>query len=608
MTRSGVRRWTARAIAALLLASGGAGRSAAQSADDALGRAMRDELARSMQQLRLGKFEAPYFIAYRVTDVQWLDASATSGSLLESHEHHDRMLNVELRVGDYTFDNSNFFSPTGSFMVMLGSGGEMPGMLGGGALPLDDDYLAIRRAIWIATDAAYKRAIQTLGAKRAARLNQSHPDTVADFSREAVTHTVDERPSASTTRADAEALVRRLSAVPELARLDASSIALAVATVSTRYVNSEGTTLATTQPLVMLTATASAHAPDGMPLGDRMSIVARSLGGLPAPDEIAARLRALALAIDSLMAAPVLDRYRGPILFEGRAAAELVSEDLAPALVAHRSVGTDVPELGEMIRHAMQGAAPFADRMGSRVLPDFMSVTDDPTLRSYGDEPLLGGYEADDEGVRGRRTVVVDHGILETLLTDRTPVAGVPHSTGNSRGPGVAPSNLLIDAAGGVSAAELRSRLMAMVTKRGLPFGIVVREMGDDASDMDGPGDSFSIGFRPGREDAGRGILRAYRVYPDGCEELVRGARLQGADAEAFKDIAAASSAHVVYDATAEQEDVAALRTAAYFGGQAPPLVSYVVPSLLFGDMALVKETGDTEKPPLSAAPGAAPR
>ncbi len=152
--------------------------SAVHAEDGILQRALLDELARSMQQLQLENLERPYFVSYLVREVKSKSSSATFGSLLNSDAGHVRNLSVEVRVGDYALDNANFrsFSRCGSGVVCM-YGGSMQ-------LPLEDDYDELRRKIWLATDGAYKKALEDLARKRAALQNKTRTEEIPDFSRE----------------------------------------------------------------------------------------------------------------------------------------------------------------------------------------------------------------------------------------------------------------------------------------------------------------------------------------------------------------------------------------------------------------------------------------
>jgi TldD protein len=512
-----------------------------------------------------------------------------------------------VRVGDYAFDNTNFFDASG-FGALVAIGGTEFGFFPG-HLPLDDDYREIRRKIWLASDADYKHALETIAAKRAALLNRARADSLPDFSREAPTRTTDEMRPVALNRSDAEALVRELSGIRELARLDASSVSLEGSNVRTRFVNSEGTSYVASRPLVSISATASTRATDGQPLAGSFRFFARSTDALPSRESLAQAVRALAARLDSLRTAPVLERYNGPVLFEGRAAAELFAQVFAPALVGRRRMQSGEPGLAMMFDREDSRGESFTDKIGGRVLPAFLTVVDDPTTSALRGAPVLGGYSVDDEGVPGRRKTLVEAGILRTLLTTRTPVEAITQSSGNRRGGGAAPSNIIVEAARGMSDAELKAEFLTLVRRRGLPFGVLVRELGSATAAT--PDDPMSIMMGLRNRGGGRGVFRAYRVYADGREELVRGARFTNVDAQSFRDVVAASSTATVHHRFATSSGSFAMgpmwlmeELGGLGGGSILPVASYVVPSLLFEDVSFVKPAVEQPKPPLSPPPG----
>jgi hypothetical protein len=210
------------------------------------------------------------------------------------------------------------------------------------------------------------------------------------------------------------------------------------------------------------------------------------------------------------------------------------------------------------------------DRLGSRVLPSFLSIVDDPTQSSYQGTPLVGSYSVDDEGVRGRPTTLVDHGFLKTLLNTRAPVSAIPQSTGSYRTFGAQPSNLILTVTDGASEQELKDQLLNMIKMRNKEFGVVVRKVGREI----------------------------FKVYPDGHEELMRLGQFDGLDDTAFKDLAAVSRDLTVYSIP-----FAAYGGRLYPGQAGAPLVSFVAPSLLFEDLTLKPATGELPRLPLSRHP-----
>src|SRR5207249_273294 len=234
----------------------------------------------------------------------------------------------------------------------------------------------------------------------------------------------------------------------------------------------------------------------------------------------------------------------------------------------------------------------------------FLSVVDNPTLSVYGQEPLFGGYKVDDDGVLAHETRLVEGGILKTLLTARTPVEGVTHSTGNGRRGGPIPSNLIVEAREGLSETELKSRLVEMMKRSNLDYGIVVRKIGGGTgAGMEEQALAMFSGMT-GQPGAGKAVLLAYKVYPDGREEMIRGAHLSGLTAESFKGIVAASKSAIVFSSPhTPQFNFSSSFFLSFGAAQSLPMVSYIVPSLLFEDLSLTKPAQETPKPPFSDPP-----
>jgi hypothetical protein len=294
---------------------------------------------------------------------------------------------------------------------------------------------------------------------------------------------------------------------------------------------------------------------------------ARSMDDLPSESELAVQIRAMADCLTRLRHAPLVDRYTGPVLFDGAAGPELFGQVLAPKFLDMRVPASDNLQVET---YTAQSASKFQDRLGARVLPTFLSVVDDPTQSSYQGTPLLGGHRVDDEGVGARPTTLVEKGILKTLLATRDPVSGIPQSTGSFRAFSAQPSNLIVTVENGKSEQELKDQLLSLVKQRSKDFGIEVR--------------------RVGRE--------IYRVYLDGHEELVRQGQFDGLDEAAFKDLAAVSR-----NLTVHTIPFAAYSGRLYAGQPGMPLVSFVVPSLLFEDLTLKPTAGELPKLPLSKPP-----
>jgi predicted Zn-dependent protease len=567
----------------------------AHAQDDVAMRAMKDELGRSITQLQLQKMDKPYFLAYRMEEINQHSISAMLGSLTQEQPSHMRMIGVEVRVGDYALDNSNYVS-------LRSFGGGMAGMFSSiGQAPLDDDYQQIRRSFWLATDSQYKKALEDLSAKRAALEMRKHTDDVPDFSKE--TPATELEPPEKTRASDElKTLARDISAVfrntPEIY---SSSVDLEYRNYYTRYVNSEGSSFTRAQPLFKLQINAQTQAPDGLPISDSMELYGRTIADLPAKDALVSRTRAMADRILKLRAAASLERYNGPVLFEGDAAGEVFAQQFATGLMAVRTPLSDDPRFEMFFNQMMSqlGGASFVDKIGGRVLPEFLSISDNPLLSDYKGSRLLGGSKIDDDAVKTRETKLVEHGVLKTLLASRVPVRAIPHSTGSRRGWGPAPSNLFVTSEKSATNDELRKELLRLAKDRGLDFGVVVRRVGGGAA-----ASFVKMASKMAQQDGqGTGSLaEVYKLYPDGHEEFVQGVEIAEMLPSTFKNIVAVGDTPFVFT----DEFIPRLGALFSMGVSASsdvPIVSCVVPSMLFEEVSLIKSQGPFPNPPVSPSP-----
>jgi predicted Zn-dependent protease len=569
---------------------------------DALVRAMRDELARSMKKLQLENLDKPYFVAYRMVETNGCTVSASFGALIASAceasgTTRNRSMTVDVRVGDYAHDNTNFFSP------MTTAGVARVGALGGVTVPIDDNYEEMRRQLWLATDSAYKTALDTYAKKKAALEHRTRPrDDPPDFSQEAAIQDTEEEPAITWDKQQAETLVKSLSAVfREVQGVDNSEVRMSAIVWRTYYVNSEGTTYTRRKSFVQLETNADAQAADGMPLADFDVAYARSLAALPSRDELGRRIRAMATRLDSQRKAAVVDRYFGPVLFEGQGAAELFLQSVGGALAGSpRVVVDDLRFEGIFLNNGG-----FTDKVGSRILPDFLSVKDAPALRVFGPAPLFGSYQVDDDGVKAGETVLVDKGILQTLLHTRALIPDSTHSTASRRSTGTMPSNLLFSADKTMTPEQLKAELIRLVTQRHKEYGVVVRRIGNPQlmvnlarqrvvlnGNAGGPG---SIAIEP--------VIEAYKVFLDGHEEPVRNLNFSGLTLDVFRSIVAVSEPAAVYSAPVRIITRAPLTGVAFLQPGGPMVVSTNAPSMLLEDVTLQRPTGDVPVLPFSGHP-----
>ncbi len=563
-------------------------------ADDVPMKAMRDEMARSVT-MQLTGLSKPYFVAYRIQDINDVSIVANLGSVVGSQNNRTRLLQVQLRVGDYKLDNTNFLA----FGTRQASGVGM-----GEQIAVDNDYNELRREIWLATDSEYKKAVELFTAKQAALQNQSHGEDIPDFTQEKPNKYFSSQASVAVNVSELESAARQISAVfRQLPEPQTSQVTIDAHNVFTRYLNSEGTEYTRPDDMIFIQIRATTEAEDGLPLEDTEQVFLKSPADVSATD-LTARAQKMLQRLQKLRTAKSFDRYNGPVLFEGEAGAEVFAQLFATALVASRDPVTDNPRAQAFLDQMTTrfGAGSLTDRIGGRVLPDSVTLTDNPTIDTFNGQPLMGMYAVDEDGVPARTNTIVESGVLKLVLSSRTPIQGVTHSTGNHRGFTAAPSNLIFTSTKGMSDQELRRMLLEKAKARGLEYGIVVRRGGGSADEFI----QAAMSMMQGGGAAGNNMLEVYKLYADGHEELMHGQQLVGINASSFKDVVAVGDKPVVYNSIFIP-GFSTLMVAGMTGDVSAitnmPIVSYVVPSLLFDDATLKKVSGPFPKPPITTPP-----
>ncbi len=522
----------------------------AEAEKDPVLKAMLEEMDRSMSQLQLKGFEKPFFIQYRIEDVDDYSTRAEFGASEGSDRVRQRVARVTVRVGDYKTDSS---------------GGRGDGSLVIAAL--DDDPIAIRSALWDATDRAYKSALVAYAQKQAALKEVQTPPQADDFSHEKAIVSL---ASPASLELDEAAWASRVAQASGIYRADAKAKAAdgdveystadfhARATTSW-LVTSEGTIVRKAETEYQESLAVGAQAADGMRLDRSYASTANSLEGLDAPQKMAQHAVALIASLEDLRKAPLVDEeYHGPILLSSDAATEVVRSLLAGG------VGATRPPLGAEARTN----GPFASSYQTRVLPEFMEVVDDPGLKSYDGVGLVGAYDVDDEGVPAQAVKLVTDGRLENYLVSREPVKDFPQSNGHGRS-GIAgaarPSMgvLKVLAVNGLSDEELNRKLLALGKDNGLQSVYYVETMG-----------------------GARAPRLLYRVGLDGKRELVRGAVLDDVDQRTMRT-----------GVTAAGRD---LLVTNYFG-DVPTTV--LAPALLLDDVTVRRANEKNEKLPFYPPP-----
>jgi hypothetical protein len=518
--------------------------------------AIAEEMNRATQELVIPGAPKPYSISYKITEVDVNDVAASLGQTTSKRNRHFVNLEARVRVGSPKLDNSNFVVPEAS---------EIDGTSAIN-LPLEATPRIARRAAWLVTDGAYKEALIQLNAKLEARRagGSLRPTDVPAWTD--TKPVVSEEPvlvSELETLDDLETRAKTTSAVfRDHIGLRDSRVAMTSYLERRWYLTTEGTSVTDTRRASGILIEAAGQADDGQLLNNYFLRYGHTAKDLPTDKDLAAEAKRLGDSIVALAKAPVMEHYSGPVLFEGEGAVGLARFSLAPNLG-----GTPVPE-GLSPQEAHQFGGLLTDKVGLRVLAPQLSIVDDPTAKDGDGKALIGGYKIDDEGVAAQKVDVAKDGKLLTLLTSRTPSQKDQVSNGHARrtADGGAfhgsATNLFINAKGSVPRKALEARLASEAHGEGLKYGLVIRRF-DDAAITGAP--EFT------RRELVQMLkstdpllpppaLLAYKVYPGGKEELVRGVQLAEIPIRIWKDVIGTSTELTVYNFLASDSNQLTLR------------------------------------------------
>ena len=528
---------------------------------------MQSELELSMEKLVGADGTKPYFLQYTVTDEKGINISATLGSITGDWENHSRLLDVDVRCGDYTLDNTHQIR--GAYF----SGHDWGG--GWNPLPLNEDPLATRQVIWLTTDERFKAAVKRVAEVKAnVKVKVEEEDPSDDFSREEPSVQVgpwlvqeyDRRKLADKLRKCS----RPFREHPEIYN---SGVSVTGRATNRLAVNSEGGKLQFGRGWWRIGIQASTIAEDGMELWQYKSFDAHSLDGLPDDETVLAGVEQVIRDVLALRQAPIVDPYTGPAILLNRASAVFFHEIFGHRIEGHRQ--KDVEE-----------GQTFAKKLGKEVLPTFLSVVDDPTQRRFKDKDLNGFYKFDEECVPAQPVHLVENGVLKTFLMSRSPTRGITKSNGHGRRqPGMRvvarQGNLMVNSTKQVPFDELRAMLIEECKKQDKEYGLLFKDISG--------GFTMTRRFMP---QAFKVIpILVYKVYADGRpDELVRGADIVGTPLTCFSQIVCTGDDPDVFNGMCGAES-----------GSVP--VSAISPSILVEQIEIEKKQKAQDRPPILEAP-----
>jgi predicted Zn-dependent protease len=569
--------------------------------------AMRDEMARAKTRLEL-KFPGtnepvrPYYIEYRLLDLDVREVVGEFGALMSSTHVRNRFMNVEARVGSYKQDSSNFISDDG-FRGFIGSTG---------SVGIDRDYDSLRQDLWIATDQAFKEAVETFSRKKAYLNSLARQTDIDDFSRVTPVKNIEALVTPDWSSRNWEQEARETSAaLRAFPEVQESRVTYYMVYATEYLLTIEGTEIRANRQFAAIEAGLSTLAGDGMPLNHYYATYAPKPGDLAGVETVKKALNVTGSELMAMRLSQPAQDYTGPVLFDARAAAPLVAQVLSPALNGARPPVAFQPVMEQFLSN-IGGKSDWVTRNGARVLPTSVTVVDDPAATEFHGTPLIGGYRVDDEGVPAQKVTTVEGGMLKGLLMSRRPGPDSDKSNGHGRSAFLndarpTPSNLFFTASDGIAPAELKKKFLDICRANKQEYCLMVKEMDNPAVSLLHQDDFSALlaSYGGGAGNGDRLPLLVYKVYPaDGHEEIVRGMRVIGLNTRVLRNVTAIGNDSFVFNYMQTQVAGFAGTALGAFGSAQNGLPSSVVaPSLLFEELDVRGARGEPKRPPLLEAP-----
>ncbi len=582
--------WAAMFVSLIMLATPAVCFSSELVEKSVLFQALQDEMKRSSAKLQLEDQAKPYYIAYRVKESTEIDIRASFGGLLFSDKSKKRELFVDLRVGDYQLDNSNFICGTSGSRIIEAERTD---------LAIEDEYSPLRQAIWLVTDGTYKKALEKLARKKAYYQNKQTGDTTPEFTKVIPCSLVEPVPIVKYNINTLNEKVVRLSEIPKNNKsIFESNVRLKLRYGNQYFLDSDGARNVRQEKIVGIEVQAKAQAKTGEIVEDFICFYGNALHDLDffnIEKSINAWVETLMIKVNVKNEE---EGYSGPVLFIGQASCELLFQILGKGASGVRQPVVENEMLERNLSKENFGI--LTTRLNKRILPEFISVFDDPGLREYKGTPLIGGFSIDEQGVKSERVELVRDGKLINFLMSRTPINKIRESNGHARyyDEVYSPryigfvSNMVVDSKEKLNEEEIIDRLKTLAKDYGNDYAIIITRL--ETKQPQNVMERYRR-FYPARTNQTPLISAPENMYKldikTGSLQLIRGLEFSHTTPAILKDIVATGDKEYIYNSLYRSD----------YGDEYP--FSIVAPSVLIEEMELVQKKIETAKPPIVSRP-----
>ncbi len=543
-------------------------------ARDIIFKAMDKEMKRSMKKLKIKNSPQPYFVKYIIEDVERYRISGDYGVIKNENETKNRYYYVEVRIGDYAFDQTvhpaeKSYDP--SRYEYIKEIRKIP-------FPMENDEKAIRNALWLHTDLVFKQAVNEYSKKLAkVKSEVKEKEKIEDFSKEVSEEYRGELKVLDINKGEWKNRLRKYSLIfKEYPGIDEANIYLNIEVKNRYLMTSEGTKISYGTSRYWLSTSVNTMTDDGMKIRNYRDFEGWKEEDFPDDEIIISKIRKMCQELMDMKETKVIEPYSGPVLIKGPAAGVFFHEVFGHRIEGHR-------------QKSKEEAETFKNKIGEKILPEFVSIYDNPAIKYYKGKPVAGYYPYDEEGIKSKKVTLVKDGILKAFLMSRMPVKGFNKSNGHGRLQIEAgwyldlvprQGNLIIEVSQSVEESELEKRLIEECRKQNKPYGIIVTTTSGGGT-ITGRFWIQSFMQRP---------LVIYKLNLDGSKEMLRGARFGGTPLVSLDKIVCFGDESYIFNGYCGAES-----------GRVP--VSAVSPSLIISSLELQKEPTKKEKPPLLPSP-----
>lgn len=508
-----------------------------------------------------------YYLAYRVEDSLTENVSFYFGTKTSDSKEKNRRIAIITRVGSPQLDSTHELKGSGFFDYESFSFGFQ-------LLPFENDEKIIRKILWKQTQMQFAKSLERYQKVLAnEKVKAEREDTSPDFSLGIPYKDMIEKDPPKFSKEKWVKILKKVTSTfknyPDILKGNGN---IEYNFVNKYFVDSNGTFLKHPFSRIRIFLQASTRTADGQDLFLYESYLAFSEKELPSEKELIEKAKEISEKLMKLKNAQEAEPYSGPAIFLPKATAVFFHEVLGHRLEGHRQ------------KTEKEGQT-FTKKVNQKILPDFISLIDDPTQAYFEKIQLAGHYLYDDEGSKASKTILVENGILKNFLLSKVPIKGFLESNGHGRGQiglktVARQGNLIVQSSRGISLIDLKRKLIEMIKEKGKPYGLIF-------ADISG---GFTITQRSFMQAFKVIPLEVYRIYPDGREELVRGVDIVGTPISSLETIVETSNEYDVFNGYCGAES-----------GAVP--VSAVAPAILVENVEIEKKHKGMEKQPVLPSP-----